>query len=100
MPKAIEQFACCTQEDRLLDFVMLQLRLSDGLDLQTVQQQYGLQAVQSMVPTICTLMAPGLMELVQQQSVPAPASPHTSSSKLTAGQQDTSAAPAAAAGDL
>jgi oxygen-independent coproporphyrinogen-3 oxidase len=79
------------QEDRLLDFVMLQLRLSDGLDLQAVQQQYGLQAVQSVVPTICALVAQGLMELVQQQSAPAPASIKTSSSPLTSGLRDTSA---------
>lgn len=83
---------CCLQEDRLLDFVMLQLRLGDGLDLETVQQQYGQQAVQSMVPTICTLMAQGLMELVQQQSGPALASSHSSGSNFVAGLQDASAA--------
>jgi oxygen-independent coproporphyrinogen-3 oxidase len=58
------------QEDRLLDLIMLQLRLSDGLDLQAVQQQYGAGVVTSLLPTVQQMMQRGLMQLAQGQDKP------------------------------
>lgn len=72
----------------MLDLVMLQLRLSDGLDLQAVQQQYGKGIVASLLPTVQQMMQRGLMQLTQGQ--------RPSSQPLTPG----SSSLAAAAGDM
>jgi len=52
------------QEDQLLDKVMLQLRLSDGLDLQELQQQFGPRVVAALLPVIQQMMQKGLMQEV------------------------------------
>jgi hypothetical protein len=61
------------QEDQLLDLIMLQLRLADGLDLQAVQQQFGTPVVAALLPVIQDMMQRGLMQLsqghAQQQTV-------------------------------
>lgn len=81
------------QEDRVLDLIMLQLRLSDGLNLQAVQQQYGEGVVASLLPTVQQMMQRGLMQLTQGQ--------RPSAEPLTAGSSMPAAAGAeAAAGDL
>lgn len=54
---------CCVQEDRLLDFIMLQLRLSDGLDLQQLQQLFGQPVVAALLPVIRDMMLQELMQL-------------------------------------
>jgi hypothetical protein len=51
------------QEDRLLDLIMLQLRLSDGLDLQQLQQQFGQPVVAALLPVIRDMMQKELMQL-------------------------------------
>jgi oxygen-independent coproporphyrinogen-3 oxidase len=51
------------QEEQLLDLIMLSLRLSDGLDLHKVQQEYGQQTVAPLLPTIQGFMQQGLMQL-------------------------------------
>lgn len=63
LPRGHLSLFAAGQEDRLLDLIMLQLRLSDGLDLQAVQQQYGQQVVAALVPCIQDLMGRGLMQL-------------------------------------
>lgn len=62
------------QEDQLLDLIMLQLRLADGLDLQAVQQQFGKPVVAALLPVIQDMMQRGLMQPSQgpaQQQIPA-----------------------------
>lgn len=51
------------QEDRLLDLVMLRLRLSDGLDLSRLQREFGAQLVASLLPAVAGNMERGLMQL-------------------------------------
>jgi oxygen-independent coproporphyrinogen-3 oxidase len=55
---------CCLQEEQLLDMIMLSLRLSDGLDLQKVQQEYGQETIAPLLPAIQGFMQQGLMQLV------------------------------------
>eukprot|EP00775_Hariotina_reticulata_P012675 gene12675-12802_t len=56
-----------SQEEQLLDSVMLSLRLSDGLDLQHVQQKHGAAVVAQLLPGVAELCHSGLMQLVEQQ---------------------------------
>lgn len=56
------------QEDRLLDLIMLQLRLSDGLDLHHLQQQFGQRVVSALLPVLQQMMQRGLMQLLQQET--------------------------------
>lgn len=79
---------CCVQEDRVLDLIMLQLRLSDGLDLQAVQQQYGKGIVASLLPTVKQMMQRGLMQLIQGQRPSSQPLTPSSSSRLAAAAGD------------
>lgn len=65
--------SCTTQEDQLLDLLMLRLRLSDGLDLQQLQHTFGAPVVATLLPVIAEHMQHGLMQVVgvqQQQQQP------------------------------
>jgi oxygen-independent coproporphyrinogen-3 oxidase len=57
------------QEDRLLDLIMLQLRLSDGLDLQQLQRQFGARVCAALLPSIQQAMQHGTMALAAAGSV-------------------------------
>ncbi|KAF8067246.1 hemW [Scenedesmus sp. PABB004] len=58
-------------EERLLDHVMLSLRLSDGLDLCALQREHGAAVVRALLPAAERAMAAGLMRLAP----PAPGAP-------------------------
>ena len=77
----------CMQEDQLLDLIMLQLRLADGLDLQAVQQQFGAPVVAALLPVIQDMMQRGLMQLSQ-----GPAQQHTPAGLVMTNQQHLSTA--------
>lgn len=47
---------------------MLQLRLSDGLDLQALQQQFGPRVAAALLPVIHQMMQKGLMQEVPPAS--------------------------------
>lgn len=54
----------CLQDEQLLDRIMLSLRLSDGLDLQHLQQSFGPAVVGQLLPAIHKFCDRGLMQLV------------------------------------
>lgn len=64
MSKLREVNVVLLQEEQLLDLLMLSLRLSDGLDLQKVQRDYGAEVVAALLPAIRVSMRQGLMQLV------------------------------------
>lgn len=53
-----------SKEEQLLDVIMLSLRLSDGLALQQLQQQYGQETVAALLPTIQGFLQQGLMQVL------------------------------------
>ncbi|KAF6248357.1 radical SAM enzyme [Scenedesmus sp. NREL 46B-D3] len=55
-----------SKEEQLLDLIMLSLRLSDGLALHSVQQEYGQDTVASLLPTIQGFLQEGLMQIVPE----------------------------------
>jgi hypothetical protein len=85
---------CRVQEDRLLDLIMLQLRLSDGLDLQQLQQQFGQPVVTALLPVIHDMMQKELMQLLPyrlQQPATAPAAWPAQHTTLLEQRQETAA---------
>jgi len=51
-------------EDRLLDMVMLRLRLRDGLDLQRVAEEFGEDAADGVAASVQGYVGRGLVEFV------------------------------------
>lgn len=48
---------------------MLQLRLSDGLNLQSVRQQFGQDALNQLLPTVSLMIQRGFMQLADRQAL-------------------------------
>lgn len=66
------------QEERLLDQIMLSLRLQDGLSLQQLQAEYGQAVVQSLLPAFQRFLGNGLMQLTTETMHSYPRSSHSS----------------------